>query len=143
MSGLGNLVRVHQWILDEKRQRLAGLQQLLDRFRDDLDVLEQNLEAEKEAAARSIDGALAFQTFIPAALERRDKLRNSIENLEREVEMARDDVGAAFQELKKFETAQEIQERHESDQRRRRDQITLDEMGAGIHRRGRAAGEKG
>ena len=143
MSGLQNLVRVHQWILDEKRQRLAGLQQLLDRFRDDLDVLEQNLEAEKEAAANSFDGALAFQTFIPAALERRDKLRHSIANLEREVELARDDVGAAFQELKKYETAQELQERHESDQRRRREQITMDEMGVGLYRRGRAAGESG
>ena len=91
MSGLENLVRVHQWILDEKRQRLTGLQQLLDRFKDDLEVLEDNLEAEREAAARSFDGALAFQTFIPAALERRDKLRHSIANLKREVSQDRGD----------------------------------------------------
>jgi flagellar FliJ protein len=143
MSGLENLVRVHQWILDEKRQRLAGLQQLLDRMAGDLEILEDTLEAERQAAARTLDGALAFQTTIPAAIERRDKLRLSIANLEQEIEAARDDVGVAVQDLKKYQTAQGIQERQEVEQRRRRDNLTLDEMGVGLYRRNRAAGENG
>jgi len=143
MSGLANLVRVHQWILDEKRQSLAGLQQLFDRMSDDLEIMEEQLGAEREAAGKTLDGALAFQTFIPAALERRDKLRRSIANLEEEIEAARDEVGEAFQELKKYQSAQGLQLRQESEQRRRRDQATLDEMGVGLYRRNRAAGEKG
>jgi len=143
MSGLENLVRVHQWILDERRQRLAGLQQLLDRMSGDLEMLEETLEAERKSAGRTLDGALAFQTFIPAALERRDKLRHSIANLEREVEAARDEVGEAFQDLKKYQSAQDLQLRQEFEQRRRREQVSLDEMGVGLYRRNRAAGEKG
>ena len=143
MSGLDNLVRVHQWILDEKRQRLAGLQQLLDRMAGDLEILQETLEAERAAAARTLDGALAYQTTIPAATERRDKLRLSIANLEQEIEAARDDVGAAVQDLKKYQTAQGIQERQEGEQRRRRDNLTLDEMGVGLYRRGRVAGDAG
>jgi flagellar protein FliJ len=143
VSSLANLVRIHQWILDEKRQRLAGLQQLLDRMAGDLEVLEERLAAEREAAGRTLDGALAFQTFIPAALERRDKLRHSIANLGQEVETARDEVGEAFQELKKYETAQDIQQRQEFEQRRRREQLNLDEMGVGLYRRNRAAGDTG
>ncbi len=143
MSSLANLIRIHQWILDEKRQRLAGLQQLLDRMEDDLEIMEEKLAAERDAAGRTMDGALAFQTFIPAALERRDKLRHSIANIEREVEDARDEVGEAFQELKKYETAQDIQQRQELEQRRRREQLTLDEMGVGLYRRNRAAGDTG
>ena len=143
MSGLENLVRVHQWILDERRQRLAGLQQLLDRMSGDLEMLEETLEKEREAAGKSLDGALAFQTFIPAALERRDKLRHSIANLEQEVEAARDEVGEAFQDLKKYQSAQDLQHRQEFEQRRRREQVSLDEMGVGLYRRNRAAGEKG
>ena len=143
MSSLESLVRVHQWILDEKRQRLAGLQQLLDRMRGDLEVLEERLAAEREAAGRTLDGALAFQTIIPAAEERRDKLHNSIANIEQELEAARDEVGEAFQELRKYVTAQEIQQRQERERRRRRDQLPLDEMGVGLYRRNRAVGEKG
>ena len=143
MSGLENLVRVHQWILDEKRQRLAGLQQLLDRMESDLEILEEKLTAEREAAARTLDGALAFQTIIPAALERRDKLRHSIANLEQEIETARDEVGEAFQDLQRYQTAQGIQQRQEVERRRRRDHLTLDEMGVGLYRRNRAAGDTG
>ncbi len=137
MSGLKNLVRVHKWILDEKRQRLAGLQQLLDRMADDIEILEEKLATEREAANQTLDGALAFQTIIPAAQDRCDKLRRSIANVEQEIEMARDEMGEAFQELKKYETAQEIQ------QRRQREQLTLDEMGVGLYRRNRAVGDKG
>ena len=143
MSGLENLVRVHQWILDEKRQRLAGLQQLLDRMTGDLEIMEETLERERESAGKTLDGALAFQTFIPAALERRDKLRHSIANLEQEIEAARDEVGEAFQDLKKYQSAQDLQTRQEFDRRRRREQVSLDEMGVGLYRRNRAAGEKG
>ncbi|HEX9768833.1 MAG TPA: flagellar export protein FliJ [Kiloniellales bacterium] len=142
MSGLANLVRVHEWILDEKRQRLAGLQQLFDRMAGDLEILEEKLAAEREAAGKTLDGALAFQTFIPAALERRDKLRHSIANLEQEIERARDEVGEAFQELKKYQTAQGIQQRQEGEQRRRRENLALDEMGVGLYRRNQAAGDK-
>lgn len=143
MSGLENLVRVHQWILDEKRQRLAGLQQLLDRMAGDLEMLEETLEKEREAAGKTLDGALALQTFIPAALERRDKLRHSIANLEQEVEAARDEVGEAFQDLKQYRSAQDLQLRQEVERRRRRERVSLDEMGVGLYRRNRAPGEKG
>jgi len=143
MSGLENLVRVHQWILDEKRQRLTGLQQLLGRMEDDLEILEEKLAAEREAAGRSLDGALAFQTIIPAALERREKLRHSIANLRAEIEAARDEVGEAVQDLKKYQTAQGIQDRQETEKRRRRDTLTLEQSGVSLYRRPRAAGDKG
>lgn len=142
MSSLESLVRVHQWILDEKRQRLLGLQQLLERMAGDLEVLEEKIAAEREAASRTLDGALAFQTLIPAAEERRDKLRNSLANLEQEIEAARDEVGEAFQDLRKFATAQESQQRQERERRRRRDQVPFDEMGVGLYRRPRAVGDK-
>ena len=143
MSGLENLVRVHQWVLDERRQRLSGLEQLLGRMEDDLEILEEKLAAEREAAGRSLDGALAFQTIIPAALERRDKLRHSIANLRAEIEAARDEVGEAVQDLKKYQTAQGIQERQETEKRRRRDTLTLEQSGVGLYRRPRAAGDQG
>ena len=141
MTGLANLVRLHRWILDEKRQKLVEIEQLSERFRCELEVLEQSLEAEKAEAARTLDGALAFQTFIAPALERRRTLRETVANIEREIEAARDDAGIAFQDLKKYETAQGMQERLETEQRERTAQTALDELGVNLYRRGRAAGE--
>ncbi len=141
MTGLANLVRLHRWILDEKRQKLVEIEQLSERFRCELEVLEQSLEAEKAEAARTLDGALAFQTFIAPALERRRTLRETVANIEREIEAARHDVGTAFQDLKKYETARGMQERLETEQRERTAQIALDDLGLSLYRRGRAAGE--
>ncbi len=141
MTGLTNLVRLHRWILDEKRQTLVDLLQLVERFKGELGVLEQSLDAERTEASRTLDGALAFQTYIAPALDRRAKLRQTVANLDSEIELARDEVGAAFQELKKYETAQEIQQRHQDTERRRRDQVTLDDLGVSLYRRNRAAGE--
>ena len=141
MTGLTNLVRLHRWILDEKRQTLVDLLQLVERFKGELGVLEQSLDAERTEASRTLDGALAFQTYIAPALDRRSKLRQTIANLDSEIDLARDEVGAAFQELKKYETAQEIQQRHQDTERRRRDQVTLDDLGVSLYRRNRAAGE--
>ncbi len=121
MTGLAILVRLHRRILDEKRQNLADLLQLAERFKDELGVLEQSLEAERTEASRTPNGALAFQTYIAPALDRRGKLRQTIANLDSEIELARDEVGAAFQELKKYEMAQEIEKRHEAAERGHRD----------------------
>jgi flagellar export protein FliJ len=141
MTGLASLVRVHRWILDEKRQALANLLQLTERFKEELGVVEESLAAERAEASRTLDGALAFQTYIAPALDRRAKLRQTVANLDSEIEVARDEVGAAFQELKKFETAQETQERRKAADHRRRDQIALDDLGVSLYRRNRAAGE--
>lgn len=141
MTGLANLVRLHRWILDEKRQTLVELEQLADRFKGELAVLEESLEAEKVEASRTLDGALAFQTFVAPALERRRVMRETVANLDREADAARDVVGEAFQELKKYETAQDQQKKRDDERRRRTAQLTLDELGVGLYRRGRAAGE--
>ena len=141
MTGLTNLVRLHSWILDEKRQRLVELEALTDRFKGELTLLEENLEAEKAEAVRTLDGALAFQTFVAPALERRKALRATVANLEREIETARDEVGAAFQELKKYETARNLQQQRDDEHRRRTTQLALDELGVSLYRRDRAAGE--
>ena len=141
MTGLANLVRLHRWILDEKRQKLVEIEQMSERFRCELGVLEQSLEAEKTEAARTLDGALAFQTFIAPALERRRILRETVANIDRETETTRDDVGAAFQDLKKFESAQGMQKRLETEHRERTAQAALADLSASLYRRGRAAGE--
>ena len=141
MTGLANLVRLHRWILDEKRQRLVELEQLSDRFKGEMEQLERTLEAEKIEAGRTLDGALAFQTFIAPALERRRALRESVANLGREADSARDEVGAAFQELKKYETAQDQIDKRDDEGRRRTAQLALDELGVSLYRRDRAAGK--
>ena len=137
MPALHSLARVHNWVLNEKRQRLAGLEELAAKMRGDLATLEKQIEDEQRVAADSMEGTIAFPAFIEAALERRKRLSKSIANLERAIEAARDEVHEAFQEAKKFELARDNNERRELDRIARRDQAELDELGVSMHERSR------
>src|SRR3990170_6118660 len=101
MSALNSLVRVHSWALEEKQQKLAELERLADKLRADLAALETELAQEQTAASRSIEGSIAFPAFVAAALERRKRLRESIVNVERACQTAREEVNQAFQEVKR------------------------------------------
>ena len=143
MTALGSLVRVHSWSLDEKRQKLAGLEELAGKMHEDLEHLEAELNSEQRAAAGSIEGTIAFPAFVAAALERRKKLRESIANLGLAIDAARAEVREAFQEVKKFEFARDNHERRERAKVARREQRELDELGANMHRRKKASGGDG
>jgi flagellar export protein FliJ len=143
MTALGSLVRVHSWALNEKRQKLAGLEELADKMHQDVEQLEANLNNEQRAAAGSMEGTIAFPAFVAAALERRKKLRESIADLGLAIDAARAEVREAFQEVKKYEFAQDDHERREREKVARREQRELDELGANIHRRKKASGGDG
>lgn len=143
MTALGNLVRLNRWVLDEKRRKLSDLQRLLDKLRGNLAALEDHVAAERAIASTSSEGATAYPSFVAAALDRRNKIQQSISNLEREVELAREEVGEAFRELKKYETAQQNAHLREHKKRMRREQLDLDELGIGIYRRRRAGPDMG
>jgi flagellar export protein FliJ len=135
MTALGSLVRVHTWELNEKRQKLAGLEELSDKIRQDVENLEAQLQHEQSAAAGSIEGTIAFPAFVAAALERRKKLRVSIANLDLAIEAAREEVREVFQEVKKYELARDNHEKRERERIAKREQIELDELGVNLHRR--------
>ena len=141
MTALGSMVRVHRWILDEKQQKLTEIERFGDRMRQDLVKLDENLANERDAAARSADGTLAFASFIAAALERRRRLVDSIANLEREADLARDEVGEAFRELKKYEMAEANAKEREGHRRKKQEQLALDEVGVGLYRRRSSASD--
>ncbi len=143
MTALGSLVRVHSWALNEKRQKLAGLEELADKMHQDLEQLEADLTNEQRAAAGSIEGTIAFPAFVAAALERRKKLRESIADLGLAIDAARAEVREAFQEVKKYELARDNYERREREKVARREQRELDELGANMHRRKKASGGEG
>ncbi len=143
MTALGSLVRVHSWALNEKRQKLAGLEDLAGKMHEDLEQLEAELNNEQRAAGGSIEGTIAFPAFVAAALERRRKLRESIANLGLAIDAARAEVREAFQEVKKYELAQDNHERRERDKVARRERRELDELGANMHRRKKASGGDG
>lgn len=135
MTALNSLVRVHQWELDEKRNKLADMERLLDKLQKDLTTIAQTYEAEKKIAVTSPEAAAAFPSYAEAVKQRRTRIQDSVQALEVSIEEAREEVRQSFQELKKYQTAESNELRREEAKRAKREQQALDEVGLNLYRR--------
>ncbi len=140
MTALDQLVRLHSWNLDEKRQKLAELERFRTKLLGNIDTLEAELEREQATAERSEVTTISLPAFIKATIDRRRKIEGSIAEIDRSIAIARDEIGQAFQEFKKYETAHGNHQRREALKQSRREQVAADEMGIELHRRQAAAG---
>ena len=135
MKNLDNIIRLHQWRLDEKRQKVAELQRLATRIRAEIEELEKGLKLEQEVAARSSEAITGYGNYALAVVARRDKLEQSLAELKNEMIQAVEDVTVAFQEFKKFDLIRaRVREKTEFNKKRTH-QRAIDEAGLNLYRR--------
>ncbi|CAK0761725.1 Flagellar FliJ protein [Azospirillaceae bacterium] len=135
MKDLRPLIRLHRWQLDEKRRALVELQTMLDNLYAQAKTLEDRIIEEQQAARKTQEVAFVYPSFAKAAINSRKQLAFAISQVEAQVSQAMDDIAEAFQDLKRYELAQEERVKAEKEQRRLRENITLDETAAIRHRR--------
>jgi flagellar export protein FliJ len=133
---IDGLIRLARWQLDEKRRALAELENMQADFMTRCRQLDEELEREKTTAAGDPAGSYRFSDFVRATLMRRTALLDSLRRIEAEIEAMRDEVHAAFQELKKLELFEARQQTARRQERDRREQAVLDDIGLARHRRG-------
>lgn len=135
MRTLATLIRVHQHKLDEKRRELADF----ERLRADLTTRRDRLEAElaaEQAAAKTVEcGAFAYGGFALGVISRREKLAASLVEIDVRIEAVREEVAAAFQELKRYEIALAARQKKLRAELDRKEQMRLDEVSLDMHRR--------
>jgi flagellar protein FliJ len=127
-SGLHTLIRLHKWRLDEKRRALAELQALADKLAKDAERLEQEITAEQEIARSSPEAAFGYGNFAKLSIERRRRLAQSVTQVEQQIAGATEEMAEAFQELKRYELAQEGRDRRDEAKRKERENAALDEV---------------
>lgn len=138
-KNLNALIRLHQWVVDEKRRKLGDLLRMLAELEDRARRLEQEVVEEQAAAARAPDTAgLLYGNYARQVIDRRERLAKSIASMEQEIAAAREEVNEAYRELKKFQVAQDVRDRRAALEAARREQNILNEVGLNMHRRRRA-----
>ena len=138
MTALDQLVRLHRWTLDEKRQKLAELERFRAKMIMNIETLEAELAREQALADRSEVTSISLPAFIKATLDRRRKIEGSIAEIDRSIAAAREEITLAFQEFKKYETAHGNHQRREAQKQSRKEQTAADELGIDLHRRQQA-----
>jgi flagellar export protein FliJ len=138
-KNLKGLIRLHQWMVDERRRKLGELLKMLAELEDRSRHLEAELVAEQKAAAKAPETAgFLYGNYARHVIERRERLAKSIASTESQITAAREELNEAYRELKKFQVAQEVRDRRAALEATRREQSVLDEVGLSMHRRRRS-----
>lgn len=133
-TGLKNLIRLHEWTVDERRRELGSHIRQLNHLDEQVRNLEDELKRE-QALAGAGDLGITFGAYYNLFRYRRQRLDDAIRAKEREIAEAREILGNAFMELKKYQVAQEVRNREEELEETRREQAELDELGLQLYRR--------
>jgi flagellar export protein FliJ len=135
MNRTDTLLRLKRFRVDEMKRRIAAIDAMKADLERKLADLDDNVAREKQRAGDSDIGRLAFPSFLRSIEARRENLRITLKEIEREHAAALGDLSNAFQDLKSLEVATEQQAKRLAEMQARRQQARLDEMALVRHLR--------
>lgn len=135
MNRTDTLLRLKRFRVDEMKRRIAAIDAMRADLEHKLSDLDDNVAREKQRAGNSDIGRLAFPSFLRSIDARRENLRNTLKEIEREHASALIDLNNAFQDLKALEFATEQQAKRLAEIETRRAQQRLDEIALVRHLR--------
>ena len=135
MNRTDTLLRLKRFRVDEMKRRMASIEAMKADLEKKLSDLDDNVAREKQRAGDSDIGRLAFPSFLKSIESRRENLRTTLKDIEKEHAAAQLDLSNAFQDLKSLEFATEQQAKRLAEIQARRTQARLDEMAMVRHLR--------
>jgi flagellar FliJ protein len=135
MNRTDTLLRLKRFRVDEMKRRIAAIDAMKADLERKLADLDDNVAREKQRAGDSDIGRLAFPSFLRSIEARRENLRTTLKEIEREHAAAMLDLSDAFQDLKSLEVVTEQQAKRLAEMQARRAQARLDEMALVRHLR--------
>ncbi len=135
MNRTDSLLRLKRFRVDEMKRRMAAIEAMRADLERKLTDLDDNVTREKQRAGDSDIGRLAFPSFLRSIEARRENLRITLKEIEREYTAAQADLTNAFQDLKSMEFATEQQAKRVAEMQERRSQARMDELALVQHLR--------
>ncbi|HTQ12283.1 MAG TPA: flagellar FliJ family protein [Rhizomicrobium sp.] len=135
MKRRDTLMRLKRFKVDDLKRRMATLDAMKADAERKLADLEESVARERQRANDTDIGRLAFPSFLRSIDARRENLRATLREVERERAMVQGDLSVAYQDLKSLELATEQQDKRAAELESRRAQSRLDEMAIVRHLR--------
>lgn len=133
MADVRTLIKMQKLYVDEQRRVLAARQTEADTIMMAIATLQANLESEKARASEQPDAAMMIGAYIRTALHRHDQLQRDLSAKEREVEKERAKLSVLFEELKRYEIAQENWDKAQREELAKRETLSYDEQAGQRH----------
>ena len=129
MKSRDTLIRLKRFQVDEKRRRVAQIEMMIAEFDRMATELNREIAGEEQKAGISDPGHFAYPTYAKAAMQRRDNLQRSADELKGQLEEAKAELGEAFEELKKAEILEDRERNAERALENARDQAAMNQIG--------------
>lgn len=130
-----SLIRLKKFQVDEKRRAVTQIELMVADFERMASELDQQIEIEHKKTGIEDVGHFAYSTFAKAALQRRDNLNNSADDMREKLENAQDELAEAVEELKKVELLSQRETARMDAEQAKLEQDEFDEIGRLRHSR--------
>jgi flagellar FliJ protein len=129
MKSRDTLIRLKKFQVDEKRRKLMQIESMIAEFERMASDLEREIKVEQDRAGIHDPGHFAYPTYAKAAINRRENLKRSADELKGQHHDAKDALAEAFEELKKVELLDERDQMRERAASDAHEQAELDAIG--------------
>jgi F0F1-type ATP synthase membrane subunit b/b' len=128
MKRRDNQLRLRRFRVDELQRRLGTLEAIAADLTRKLADLEETVARERQRANESDLGRLAFPSFLKAMDSRRENLKATLNEIERERAQTNTEFVLAVQELKSFEITTEQEARRAAELPLQRSRMRLGDI---------------
>jgi flagellar FliJ protein len=129
MKSRETLIRLKKFQVDERRRKVAQIEGMIAEFERMASDLEREISTEQDRAGIHDPAHFAYPTYAKAAIQRRENLKRSADELRTQLDDAKAALGEAFEELKKVELLDERDQLRERAAENAREQAELDRIG--------------
>ena len=129
MKSRETLIRLKKFQVDEKRRKVMQIEGMIAEFDRMAADLDREILAEQERAGIHDPAHFAYPTYAKAAIQRRENLTRSADELRTQLDDAKALLSEAFEELKKVELLDERDQARERAEESAREQADMDSIG--------------
>ena len=128
------LIRLARFKVEELQKQMAEIERARASIGGQIARLEQSVPEEQGVAAEDKDGYLAYGSYARSVIQRKEKLRLSLDEVDGQADALRTRLEDAFGELKKYELLEERRLARIQDSLRAAEQAEMDEIAGQMRR---------
>ena len=129
MKSRETLIRLKKFQVDEKRRKVMQIEGMIAEFERMATELDREIKIEQDRANIHDPAHFAYPTYAKAAMQRRENLKHSADELRVQLNDAKEALSEAFEELKKVELLDERDQAREREAQAAEEQADLDAIG--------------
>ena len=128
MKSRGSLIRLKRFQVDEKRRQVAQIEMMIAEFERMAQELDDQILSEQKRVGITDITHFAYPTFAKAAMQRRDNLMVSANDLRDQLHAAQVALAEAIEDMKKIELIEERDQIRERSAAEQAEQDAIDEV---------------